>query len=282
VLALWLAQPMMDIQGDSTCPTPGEVSEHLARLTSDGESGRIPQAPHALLSTGEGFVNIQLLGPDGGLLAERRLDRAASCADLGEAAAVILAAWQAKFSTELATVVVSPPRQPAVGFDVGAAALMSIVGGEAVFGARVEGAVFPFGIPLGFDAALSATSPHSQSFVSPAVEAKWIRPAFSIGPDLRLRRGAWMLDIHGNAVFALLHVQGDGLQQTSSDTGAQFGLAVGVRGLWSWNRGAAWAGADLFIYPGQDRLTVGNYGNVGELPHLELQFTLGISLGRSN
>ena len=38
--------------------------------------------------------------------------------------------------------------------------------------------------------------------------------------------------------------------------------------------------ADLLDYPGQDRLTVNNLGQVGQLPHLEVQLVLGIALGR--
>jgi hypothetical protein len=292
VLALWLAQPILDIEGQSTCPTPAEVSEHLARLVPRGGSGRTGQEPHAHLSADKRFVNIELLGPDGGLLAERRLERAAPCADLGAAVAVILAAWQAKFSPALAPAEVSPPPPALVGspaeiksgrvvvFDMGIAVLMSIVGGQGVLGAKLEGALFPFRIPLGLHGALSLTTTRTQSFASPAVQAKWIRPALSLGPDLRWRGKTLAVDIHGSAVFALLHVEGEGLQQVSSDTDAQFGLAVGLRGLWTWNHGAVWAGADLFIYPGRDRLTVANYGEVGTLPHLELQIALGTSLGR--
>jgi hypothetical protein len=292
VLALWLAQPMLDIEGQSRCPTPAEVSEHLARLVPGSGTGRTGHEPHAYLSDSKRFVNIELLSPDGGLLAERRLDRAAPCADLAEAVAVILAAWQAKFSPALAPAEVSPPPPAFVGspsevesrraveLDMGVAALMSIVGGEAALGAKLEGALFPFGLPLGLDGALSLTAPHTQSFASPAVKAKWIRPALSLGPGLRLRGRPLVLDIHGSAVLALLHVEGEGLQQTSSDTGAQFGLAAGLRGLWISSYGAVWAGADLFIYPGRDRLTAVNYGEFGTLPHLELQIALGISLGR--
>lgn len=166
--------------------------------------------------------------------------------------------------------------------DLGIAALTSIVGSQAVLGAKLEGALFPFGIPLGFDGALSLTAPHTQSFASPAVEAKWSRAALSLGPNLRLRGRTLALDVHGSAVLALLHVEGEGLKQTSSDTGAQLGLAAGLRGLWTWSYGAVWAGADLFIYPGRDRLSAVNYGELGPLPHLELQIAVGTSFGRFN
>jgi hypothetical protein len=82
-------------------------------------------------------------------------------------------------------------------------------------------------------------------------------------------------------VLAALRVQGAGaLFKTSSDTSLQFGLDAGLRGLWTWNNGAAWLGADLYAYPGQDRLTIGNYGDVGRLSHVEVQLAFGISLGQ--
>jgi hypothetical protein len=230
-------------------------------------------------------------------VAERRLERTAPCDELAEAVAVIVAAWQAEFSPALAAHDVGPPppapsavvaaspakvepRRP-LAFDAAIGVLMSIVGGEVVLGAKLHGAMFPLAVPLGLDVALSATTNHTQpTRASPAINARWTRPALSLGPDLRLRGRSVALDIHANAVLALLSVQGSGVSRPVSDTGVQFGLAAGLRGLWTWNKVTLWAGADLFAYPGQDRLTLGNQGEVGQLPHLELQVAAGIGLGR--
>jgi hypothetical protein len=287
LLALWLA---LDVQGDLTCPNPAEVSQNLARLLPSREAG--PSDPRVFLSAGEWGINIELLGPDGWLFAERRLDRAGSCAEMAEAVAVILAAWQAKFSPTLATAVIKPPPESvaahsptieskrSVLFDVGIAALTSLVNGKAAFGAKLEGVLLPFANPLGFHLAVSASSSHTQTIESPAVAAQWLRPALSVGPNLRWHGQTLALDVHGDAVLALLRVKGVGLAEPSSDTGAQFGLAASLRGLWTWNHAAAWIGADLLAYPGQDNLTIGNHEKVGQLPHLEIQVALGFSLGR--
>lgn len=293
LLVLGLAP--LDIQGDCTCPTAAEVSRHLSTLVLRQEPDRAEPAPHAYLSSGEGYVAVELLAPDGELLAERRLARTAPCAELAEAVAVVLAAWQAKLRPALATAAVPPPPRPAMGtvaplswvasrpplaFDAGIAVLSSIVGSQAAFGAGLRAVVLPFAVPLGLDTALAVTTTHTQSTSSPPIEARWIRPALSLGPNLRLRGRTLMLDLHADGVLALLHVQGVGLRKASSDFGMQFGFAPGLRGLWAWHTGAAWAGADLFVYPGQDRLFVGNHGEVGRLPHVEVQLGLGISLGR--
>jgi hypothetical protein len=165
-------------------------------------------------------------------------------------------------------------------FDAGLALVDSMAGGEAAFGARLEGCLFPGGGSFGLDVALSTTSTHSQSIATPASTAQWTRAALSVGPTYRLRRNAAMLDVHVGGVLALLHVRGTGLSSTASDTSGQLGLAAGLRGLWAWNNAAGWIGADVFTYPGQDRLTIGNYGEVGQLSHLDVQISLGLSLGQ--
>jgi hypothetical protein len=292
LLALWLAHPI-DVQGDITCPTAGEVSEHLANLVSSDTVESPEPAPHAYLSAGAGFINVELLRADGGLLAERRLDRTAPCAELAEAVAVVLAAWQAKYYPVLAPAAIDLPGAPTVvtssekvesrrpiAFDLGVGLLTSVAAGEAVFGAKLEGVMLPFAVPMGLHLGLSVPSTHSQSITAPSLEARWLRPAMSLGPGLRLRARTLALDIHASAAFALLNVKGVGLREGASDTGTQFGLAAGVRILWYWSSGAVWIGAELFDYPGQDRLTVENIGEVGRLPHLEAQFAVGISLGR--
>jgi hypothetical protein len=290
LLSLWLA---LDIQGTLTCPTPGEVSHQLARLVPEGKPSE--RASRAYLSAGDGFVNIELLDHQGGLMSERRLDRSGSCAELAEAVAVILAAWQAQLSPTVSPTAMEPsaptsvlaapfPAQtkPAVLFDAGIAALSSIVDGQAAWGAKLEGSLTPFPHGLGFHVAASLSSRHTRSveaLPSTTAEARWLRPALAAGPNLRLQGNRLALDIHGNAVLALLHINGSGLGKSTSDTTVQVGMAAGLRGLWTWTGGAVWVGADLFGYPGQDNLTIGDERK-GRLPHLEIQASLGIAMGR--
>lgn len=299
VLALWFAHAMPDVTGDSTCPTPAEVRAQLAALALATDRDSATPGAHKVNISGAGSsVHVELLALDGQLLAERTLERTGSCSDVAEAVAVIIAAWQAKFDPNLAPPTVVPPKvppaaaapaaihevKPASGmpmpFDVGLALLASMAGGEAAYGAKLEGCLFPGGGALGLDISLSATSTHAQSIALPVSTAEWTRVALSAGPTYRLRRNAAMLDVHAGPALALLHVRGTGLPSTASDTSAQLGVVAGLRGLWAWNSAAGWIGLDAFTYPGQDRLTIGNYGEVGQLPHLEVQISFGISLGQ--
>ena len=127
---------------------------------------------------------------------------------------------------------------------------------------------------------LSGTSTHAQSVATSDAGADWMRAALAAGPNYRLGRSAAMLDFHASGVLALLHVRGTGLWKTASDTSAQLGVGAGLRGLWAWNNAAAWIGIDAFAYPGQDHLTIGNFGDAGQLPHWETQVAFGVSLGQ--
>jgi hypothetical protein len=295
VLALWLAHAGMEITGDSTCPTPAEVREQLVALSpvSDSDATAKPALHQANVSGAGSSVRIELLGPGGQLVADRTLERTASCSEVAEAVAVILSAWEAKFNPNVATPVVRAPDayepvvhetkpQPsrATPFDAGLALLVSSAGGDFALGARLEGCLFPASHSLGLDVALSATSTHSQSIAAPASTAQWTRAALSAGPTYRLRRDVLMLDLHAGPVLALLHVQGAGLSSAASDTSTQLGVQAGARGLWTRANAAGWLGVDVYSYPGQDRLTIGNYGEVGRLPHVEVQIALGIGMGQ--
>lgn len=314
LLAWWLAYPGLAIDGDSRCPTPAQVDEQFGQLVvrREGRPGEPTERHHATLTIAEPVVTITLRASDGNLLAERTLEQGASCAELAQAVAVILAAWEATFSPSVAPIVVSPPALPVsapppvsvpapppppktaaaanvepVGtrpftFDAGLGVLTSIAGEEAVFGAKFDGAAFPFARPIGLASTFSWVANHTQPTTLSKVDAQWMRAALSFGPNARWRgKSAAMLDVHAGAVLAMLLVKGvGGLSKTASDTSVQGGLTAGLRGLWTFGTRAVWLGADLYAYPGEDGLTIGNYGAVGRLPRLEVQLAFGISLGR--
>ena len=300
LMALWLAHPLLDLGGDSACPTPAEVRDRLARLSSlaAGETAPGSDQHRANLSSTDGMVHIELLGSDGRLLAERTLDKTGSCADLSEAVAVVISTWEAEFRPNVATSVVLPPPasppapaspevkvvQPppvrALRFDVGIGLLASVTGGEVVPGAMVAASLSPTDRRFGLAAALSASSTHSQSVGSSTGAAHWTRVALTAGPQYRVTRNAMMLDVHAGGALALLRVEGVGLPSTASDTSVQFGLGAGLRGIRAWNNAAGWLGVDVLAYPGHDHLEIGGLGDTGQLPRVEVQIATGLSLGR--
>jgi hypothetical protein len=282
LLALCLAHPAWDIGGDSACPAPDEVRDRLAQIFEVTAKKPMTESDRhrANLSSIGGKVHVELLGPDGRLLAERTLDKTGSCADVAEAVAVVLSTWEAKFNLQVATSVVLPRAVPVceeplpeviekvfgpktslptslpsslphLRFDLGLALLGSIAGGEVVPGAKVEGSLFPATGRLGLGVSLSAISSHSQSVEWATGTAHWMRAALTAGPRYRLGGATRLLDWYAGGAISLLHVEGVGLPASATDTSAQFGLGAGLRGMWAWNNAAAWPGTAVLVFPGQ-------------------------------
>jgi hypothetical protein len=288
----------LELAGDSTCPAASEVRARLSELPRpSAESTMAPR--RAQLSSTPGTAHVELLDERGSLLAERTLARTGTCSELAEAVAVVLASWQAELDPKLATAVgpLASPRaaiepidaqatavtpatsEPAATFDLAVAPILSVVDGDVAFGARVESTRVEGG-PLGAYAGLSATTTRSEPIPALDAAARWQRVALALGPNLRVTSAHPGLDLRAGAVVALLHVEGSGVPRAASDSSVQLGLTAGLRALWSWQNAAGWAGADVFYFPGHDRLSVGNYGEVGRLPRTELQLSLGMALGR--
>jgi hypothetical protein len=89
-----------------------------------------------------------------------------------------------------------------------------------------------------------------------------------------------MVGAHAQALAAVLHVEGVGLTTTASDSTAQFGTGAGVQVGRPWGNATPWIGGDLLFWPGHDRLEISGLAARGELPRLELQLAVGLSLGR--
>lgn len=287
-----------EIAGDSACPTRMEVAARLAALAApvlaENETMRSQKVQ---LWSDERRVHVSLLAADGEPLAERTIERSGTCADMAEAVAVVVSTWRAKLDPNVETPIVSGPapqtpepgiarevlarpRQASALFDLGVGVLGALAAGDAAVGGSLVGCWRPSANLPGLELMLSGTSYRTQSVAAVEASADWLRFALSGGPDYRLGRGPAVLDVHLGAVLAVLHTRGADLWRTATDTSVQLGVRGGIRGLWVWNNAAAWIGLDVFSYPGQDRLTVQGYGEVGQMPHWETQIALGMSLGR--
>jgi hypothetical protein len=262
---------------------------------SDGASG--PRR-RARLSRTEQAVRVELIGAGGEPIAERRLAVDASCDDLAAAVAVVIAAWEAELDPRLTarvslptpppptppmTVAIRaappPPRSPP-SFELGLALLASLTGGDAAPGARVGGWIAPGGWRLGLGVALSGATARSEPVGPRPGAARWNRFALGVGPEARFNVGRTAVGARAHALAAVLNVEGVGLPTTASDSTAQLGTAVGVQIGRPWGNATPFIGADLLLWPGHDRLEISGLTAQGELPRVEVQLALGLSLGR--
>jgi hypothetical protein len=171
--------------------------------------------------------------------------------------------------------------RPSATFEFGLALLASVAGGQVAPGARVEGWIAPEGWRLGLGVSVSGATTRSEAIGPRPDAARWTRVAFGAGPQVRFGAGRTTLDAHLQALAAALHVEGVGLTTNASGSTAQFGVGTGLHvGRWLGNA-RPWIGADLLLWPGHDRLEISGQAAQGELPRLEVQLAVGLSIGRA-
>jgi len=294
-LAAWLVFSGVDIVGEGTCPAPAEVSRRLAQVAPAADR-TAPTGRRVRLTRSDDAVHVELFA-GGERLATRDLDAHENCDDLAAAVAIVVAAWEAELNPRvdvrvslppsvpaapITTVVTAPPPTPrsTPSFDVGLALIGSSTGGQIAPGARIGGWLAPAGRRLGLGVAVSGATARSASVGAIAGAARWTRIAFGAGPEARFDVRQTMLDVHAQILTGLLRVEGVGLPRAASDTSAQLGTGVGVQVGRPWGNATPWIGADILYWAGHDRLQIAGLTAEGELPHLEIQVALGLSLGR--
>jgi hypothetical protein len=297
-LVSWLIWSAVEVVGDGDCPSVAEVTRRLGEL-APARDGQGAPGHRAQLSRVEDAVHVELLSARGERLGERDLAAGASCSDLAGAIAVVIAAWEADLDPRLAARVSlpAPPSTPAPAavaveapppmprpppaFDVGLALLASLSGGQVAPGARIGGWLAPAGSRLGLGVSMSAVTTRAEAVGPRSDAARWSRVAFAAGPQARFHAGRTTLDTQLQALAAVLRVEGVGLTTNQAGTAAQLGMAAGVHaGRW-WGNARPWIGVDLLFWPGRDRLEIAGQSAHGELPRLEVQFGVGVSVGRA-
>lgn len=298
-LALGLTFVAVDVSGEGACPTPADVGRALANLVP-AAAGPPEEHHSARISRTANGIHVALHGARGESLAARELASEGSCDDLASAIAVIIAAWEADLDPRVSARVTLPPppprpmpatvaieasvappaASPPPSFDLGLGLLASLSGGQLAPGARIDGRVARAGARLGLGVAVAGVTARSASVGDRAEAARWSRIAFGAGPDVRFAMGRTNVDLRAQALVALLQVSGVGLTTNTSGSTAQLGAGVGVHAGRPWGTATPWIGLDLQYWPGPDRLEIAGVADRGELPRLELQLAVGLSLGR--
>jgi hypothetical protein len=86
--------PAPEVSGDTRCPRPEDVAAALARMLAPGAPAS--PADRAALREDEGALVIVVRRPSGEIIGEKRLPATLSCAVRAEAAAVAIAALEAR------------------------------------------------------------------------------------------------------------------------------------------------------------------------------------------
>jgi hypothetical protein len=277
LLSLAAAGPVIHAEGTNGCPDAAAISQRLAGLLSASAE---PSEPDRVdLSLDGPDLRLRLSRADGSLVAERRIPRSRRCAELADAVAALVAAWEADLRP-LAQAPPPPPAPPPVApapvapvpeapatpildplpqleleqasreqqraaYEVGVLPALWLGGGRLSFAGTLRGGVWSRRSPVGLTLALSATFPFE------GASARWRRHALSAGVMGRLRHRWLFVDGLGEAVLGWLIVSESSGARASFDPGLTIGLRAGTRvarrlelyvSLTAW--GAAWTRSD--------------------------------------
>jgi len=109
--------------------------------------------------------------------------------------------------------------------------------------------------------------------------ASWTRLTFSLGARYRIAATDWRIDLHADALAAALLLHGVGFPVSYDDTSFDPGLAVGMRASLGRSALTPWLGLQVHGLLRTQQAFVSNPMATVDVPHLELLFAAGLSLG---
>jgi hypothetical protein len=278
---------LVEVEGATACPSPAEVARRLGPLLPDLPSGdRSSDAPghRARLANVDGTLEVELFGPADEALGTRRLTGGDSCAGLADAAAVVIAAWEAELQP------VAPPalslgpalRASRARWEVagGFAASLALGGAPVVApGGIVEGS-FAARRWRGLAVRAAVVGEGARDLALGPGAVSWTRAlAVGVGPRYRLVARAARFDFHVEPLVAWVHVAGAGFPTDLGADGVDAGIGGGVRASLQLGPSAFWVGVSAAAWLRRQRVHVDVLNLDGELPRFELDFGAGVALG---
>jgi len=281
---------------DDGCPSGAAVELALASMLTS--SGVDPAARDvAKLERRPDKLHVELVDPEGVVIAERTLDGAASCAELGRMAAIVIASWESDVHPEFArkpteivrveraappTVLAAAPAPSPTAFDVAAGVTLGQTDTLAA-GASIGAAWFPRGVGLG--AWVLGAGDMARTIAVGTHEARWRRWTASLELARRWARDALVADAHAGLTLGWFTTEGVDYEQNRSASAVSLGATAGIRTSW-WvsRRTAFWADLRGFYFPRRDSIYGSGGGATPEetaVPNWGGIASLGVAFGRA-
>jgi hypothetical protein len=297
--------PGLGVRGNASCPTPAALEGALVGLIPS------PAAPSAAPDVVEildhgGAATVRLSSARGEVIGEKRLPDRLSCAERAQAAAVVVAAWEARLRGVAAEVrapmqpppqaappapvavvvarpndrvVAPPPARAPIQVETRAALLASVTSSGVAPAGTFEVSLGRADSPMALELGAVIVGGHSLN-VAPG-RGVWRRFGGIVELDSVSRWSALALHLHGGAALTAVTIEGEALPMTSGDTVFDPGVTVGLR-LALAVRLAPWVGATAVSWPRAHRLVVGGTSLTGQLPQFEAWLGAGVTFGRGN
>jgi hypothetical protein len=224
VSVLWVSALAITVEGNTSCPEPGEVA---ARLLAVAPASRVPG--RAVLIEAEGSLRVQLVRPNGTVVGERLLDSRYPCPELADAAALVLASWQGELD---AAPVAAPalearrPGRPGTGFfpEIGVG-LVAAGPRPLSAGGSVTVGVSRGRWGLGFR--FIAADFHRQ--LIGGGEISWNRSPVALSVRRRFGSDGLVLELDAGVAAAILFSRSQGLERNHATWTTDFGPTAGAR-----------------------------------------------------
>ncbi len=277
------------VTAEGACPTAAAVEARLQPLLPQLQD--VPPA-RAHLEPLDELLRVEVRSEDGALLTVRDLQRAAPCADLAAAAAVVIAsallsAPRTPALPQLSLVPSPPPRarplpppvrRPLPQLDAGVGLTAAAAGAGLAVGAALVVHAAPSGRAWGFRLGLAGTALRREALGEAG--AVWTRAQLELGPRYRVRPGRLIIDVHAHAAAALVYVSGQGFAADYASLGWDAGLGAGVRIGLPLRWAMPWLGVSATGYLRPQELQVVGQTESGALPRFDAVLGLGLSAGK--
>lgn len=305
---------VVTVRSTTDCPTAAAVEAALrgllpaARAASEGPAE--PDVADLRVEPGaaQGVTIVRLQTAGGTLVAEKPLPLPLTCLERADAAAVIVAAWEARLQSdaraslpapEVRTAPLPPAPTPDVDrapptlvassaraasarewrIDAGAGLFASFQGGDVSPGIAVELAVAPR--PSAFSLGVGALAIGSHATALGAGKGAWWRAGGSVDARWRIPVGGAELEPRLGFLLTRLDVEGRSFPSNGYDIFVDPGALAGVRLQLARNRARIWLDLALAYWLRQHVLVVAGTEQETTLPRAEILLGIGAALGRA-
>ncbi len=248
------------------CPSPAEVQRQVDALVLDGGDGAGPPRS-AILEETPGGLTVRLVEADGTLIFERVLPSGRSCGDLAEIAALVLASWSSKLTSQSSEAEPLPslaaPAAPAPALAPRRAWSWEVALGPTV---SFAGTFAPGGLlQVGTGPAQARWEVHAVgSYDGPRPQPEgtgqvsWQRAQLGLGGGYALSRLPYSLEVGGEVVLSDIFMAGQGFPNNGSTTSLDPGIDLGARLALLRGRWHPWVGVWATVWLREEYPTVTN------------------------
>jgi hypothetical protein len=290
-LPVLLAFAALPVRVEATaCPDATAVEAALAARLAADATGRPPDFAHIWKQ--DGLVHVDLVNPDGALIAERALPASGTCAELADLLAVVIASWESDVHPAFARpaeatvaplarvpAAVGSVRPEAASFDLALGAGGTWAESFAAGGSASVTWV-PRGQGLGLRMAATIDGPRTVSVGDG--EAAWRRWMAGIALDWRRLAGPTAIDLHGGLLLGWLWADGSGFGRDQSATSVAPAVALGGRLAWWGTRHfALWVGLEGVRSLRAQTLFTSPDGLTRAVPAFQVIGQLGLAVGQT-